>query len=98
MAEGTIGVRPSTTTGSEGVAIDKIEGINYPIYKEAFGAADSITLVSPTNGLPVDMATEAKIQQDDILTCLGRIEKQMEITNLHLAVMTNLHITKAELK
>lgn len=35
------------------IATDDVAGVHYQIIKQAYGALDSATLVSTTNGLPV---------------------------------------------
>ena len=49
-----IGVRPSTTTASVNVATEEdANGVHYPIYKIAYGAAGEQILVSHAEALPV---------------------------------------------
>jgi hypothetical protein len=43
----------TVAAGSAAVATDDIGSVHYQIVKEAFGALDSVTLVSPVNPLPV---------------------------------------------
>lgn len=49
MADGIL-ITPGTTTT---VATDDIGGTHYQIFKQAFGALDTATLVSATSGLPI---------------------------------------------
>jgi len=48
-----IKVKPSLSDQGVQVATDDIGGTHYPIYKHAFGAEDSVALVSDANPLPV---------------------------------------------
>lgn len=58
MTETTVKVAPSQNTQAIGVAIDQIGTTNYPIYKQAFGAESSATLVSASNPLPIGFPTD----------------------------------------
>lgn len=54
MAIDSIKVKPGTGPQAVDVAVDRIGGVDYPVYKHAFGAEDEVALVSKDNALPVD--------------------------------------------
>ena len=92
-----VNVLPSTDSDAVSVATDAISNIHYPIYKAAFGADGSVTLIDDTNGMPVNLATDAKVQQEDILLTLGEIKTQLKIMNMHLSVISDMQIGKGDL-
>lgn len=54
-----IKVRPSADNTAVTVVTDQIGNLHYPIYKAAYGAEDSATLVDPSNPLPIGFQTDS---------------------------------------
>lgn len=95
MAESSVGIRPSTTTGSVDVLVDEHNGKVVPVYKEAFGDADNITRVDANNRLPVQTEREPLA---DVLSCLQRIEKELKKMNIYNALAQNEEISNEDIE
>jgi len=94
----SIGVRPSSGLSSVPVATDKVDGFHYPVYKLAVGADGAAVLVDADNALPVILSTKGEAVQNEILQGIKSLEKQLKIMNIHLSMMTDNEITKAEIE
>jgi len=82
------------------VATDEIGGVHYPVYKLAYGADGAVSLVDADNGVPVIINSQSDIlaaQQNETVQAIKSLEKQMKIMNIHLSMMTDNEITKAEI-
>jgi len=112
-----IKVEPGRKNAVE-VATDDISGVHYPLYKIAFGADGTATLVNADNGLPVSgevsvssisgavtlnaeqseaQPLTVKTEDENLAGLLSNILKEMKIMNIHLSMMTDNEITKAEI-
>jgi len=78
LTASSIPVNPSTRSTAVNVSVDRIDGVDYPVYKEAFGDADNITRVDIDNPLPVatDVVTNSRM-----LTALEDILTELKIAN-----------------
>jgi len=96
-----IPVNQGTESNAVTVATDDIGGTHYPIYKMSYGADGSQTPVDGTNPLPVSMieqSAEGYIQNDAIVSALDRVLKELKIMNIHLSMITDNEISKAEIE
>lgn len=85
MAESKVGVRPSTTTGSVDVIVDAHGSKVWPVYKAAYGDADSVTRVDEDNPLPVRKG-EADVKREFMLQdSIDQLVIQMKILNAYMA-------------
>jgi len=91
-----IKVFPQDQAGSVDVATDVVGTTHYPVYKLALGKDGAATLVT-TDGLPIQFSDIGKAQHDEQMQVLEKLVKEMKIMNLHLSMMTDNEITKAEL-
>jgi len=91
-----IKVKGSELVNAVHVATDEISNVHYPIYKLAYGEDGTATLMT-SDGLPIQFATETVEIQREILQALKTLEKELKIMNIHLSMMTDNEITKAEL-
>lgn len=77
-----VGVRPSTTTGSLNIVVEKVvvdgEDIYYPRYKLATGPDGEATLVSLENALPVTL-TASTTHETDSVSVLNEISRKLSI-------------------
>jgi len=85
----------STETNAVNVATDDIDDVHYPIYKLAIGADGTAKLVGDgtASGGPVYVPAHDEI----MTTLLNGILKEMRIMNIHLSMMTDNEISKAEI-
>jgi len=97
MMADNVTVEPAET-GIE-VATDEIGGVHYPIYKSAIGADGAITLVDSDNGMPISSPESgpAYTRDEQLLSVLQGITKELRIMNIHLSMITDNEVTKAEL-
>jgi len=94
-----IAVKGSSVTGAVQVATDDISGVHYPVYKLAFGADGTVTIVDADNGLPVSLPETANsyVRDEQVLSALQGVIKELRIMNIHLSMMTDNEITRSEL-
>ena len=59
-----IKVKPDKSVGAIKIALDAVSDIFYPIYKMAFGVDGSVTNVSSSNPLPVDVTASTALSVD----------------------------------
>jgi len=85
----------STDAGAVNVATDDVDSVHYPVYKLAIGEDGKAALVGDgtAHGGPVYIPVE----NDATATLLTGILKEMKIMNIHLSMMTDNEITKAEI-
>ncbi len=76
-----IDVNPGETSNRQTVATDDIGGIHYPIYKHAYGASDSVTLVDGSNPLPVALVDSAG---SSIVEAYSKALKVIETDHAHI--------------
>ena len=95
-------IRPIANQDTITVATDDISGVHYPIYKMAYGALDTATLVSPSNPMPVELVfgsttvagdNRLPVETDvDTRSILQAILLELKAANLKLSHMSDLHI------
>jgi len=85
----------STDLNAVNVATDDVDSVHYPVYKLAIGEDGKAALVGDgtAHGGPVYIPAHDEITA----TLLNGILKEMKIMNIHLSMMTDNEITKAEL-
>jgi len=106
-----IDVQPGERPGKVAVATDEVGGVHYPIYKLAVGSDGAVTLIDADNGVPVTVGgtvsldvnqsegqtKEARVMDETVTGLLTNVLKELRIMNIHLSMMTDNEITRAEL-
>jgi len=99
----SINVIPGTGNDVLPVATSEIGGVHYPIYKMAYGSDGEVVLIDTDTAMPVtgdiviSQSEVAAAQQNEIVQAIKALEKQMKIMNIHLSMMTDNEISKAEI-
>jgi len=92
-----INVKPSTDQSSVSIATDVIDSVHYPVYKLAIGK-DGVANLITDDGIPIYFTEVMKAHNNEVVQAINKLEKQLKIMNMHLSMITDNEVTKAELE
>jgi hypothetical protein len=95
LTASSIKVNPATRTNARDVVVDTIDDVDHPLYKQAYGDADSVTRVDEDNPLPIK--NEA-VFNGRMLTALNELIIEMKINNAYQALGHDCVLTEEDLK
>ena len=95
-----IGVKPDVSDTAVNVATDVVDNVHYPIYKAGYGADGDITLVSPTNSMPIDLtglSGEMLTAMNELNGTNNKILKELKKMNFYNAMTHNQEVTNGDI-